>query len=405
MFLGKSEAKVKKFIVFFIVVCFLAGLQAQTADDYRAAALQGDKDAQYRLAFCYINGNGVAKNYVQAVDWFQKAAEQGHADAQYHLAFCYHRGLGIGKDLTQGIQWLRKAALQEHADAQFFLADCYANAIGVAQNYTQATDWYKRAAEHGNAEAQFNLAFCYDIGLGVPKDPVQVIYWYRKAAEQGHADAQHNLGVCYGNGNGVTQNFVQAEHFIRMAAVQGNAYAQYDLGVCYENGYGVTKDPKQAELWYGKAAQQGVMAQPSEEPATDVKEKRRDTWRTVLGVAGVVVTAAAIILPVALEAMDKKSPSGQGGTSTGTTTTGPSYGTTKDTSPPGGIQPSLKRVTCTYCKGTGKSPQKKYPPNYSGTSRSEQKQERCDVCGEWAAPHWHDTCPSCAGKGYNEKYQ
>ena len=38
--------------------------------------------AQFRLAICYRDGEGVATNYVEVVTWFRKAAEQNLAEAQ-----------------------------------------------------------------------------------------------------------------------------------------------------------------------------------------------------------------------------------------------------------------------------------------------------------------------------------
>ena len=43
---------------------------------YRKAAEQNDAKAQYNLGVCYDNGQGVAKDEVEAVKWYRKAAEQ-----------------------------------------------------------------------------------------------------------------------------------------------------------------------------------------------------------------------------------------------------------------------------------------------------------------------------------------
>ena len=56
---------------------------------YRKAAEQNDAMAQYNLGCCYANGQGVAKDEVEAVKWYRKAAEQNNAMAQYNLGICY----------------------------------------------------------------------------------------------------------------------------------------------------------------------------------------------------------------------------------------------------------------------------------------------------------------------------
>ncbi len=49
-------------------------------------------------AVCYADGQGVAKDEVEAVKWYRKAAEQNDAQAQYNLGVCYADGQGVAKD-------------------------------------------------------------------------------------------------------------------------------------------------------------------------------------------------------------------------------------------------------------------------------------------------------------------
>ena len=37
------------------------------------------------LGVCYYNGDGVKKDFVEAVKWYRLAADQGYADAQCNL--------------------------------------------------------------------------------------------------------------------------------------------------------------------------------------------------------------------------------------------------------------------------------------------------------------------------------
>ena len=60
-------------------------------------------------------GQGVAKDEVEAVKWYRKAAEQNHAAAQYNLGVCYANGQGVAKDEVEAVKWYRKAAEQNHA--------------------------------------------------------------------------------------------------------------------------------------------------------------------------------------------------------------------------------------------------------------------------------------------------
>ncbi|MCR4572537.1 MAG: sel1 repeat family protein [Lentisphaeria bacterium] len=84
----------------------------------RKAAEQGDAEAQYSLGRRYYNGEGVVKDYAEAVKWYRKAAEEGHSGAQNSLRVCYVRGEGVVKDYAEAVKWCRKAAEQGNETAQ-----------------------------------------------------------------------------------------------------------------------------------------------------------------------------------------------------------------------------------------------------------------------------------------------
>ena len=156
---------------------------AQTANDYRKAAEQGDANAQYNLGVCYENGYGVTQDYSHAVYWYRKAAGQGDANAQYNLGVCYENGYGVMQDYSQAVYWYRKAAEQGDAFAQCNLGFCYGNGKGVTQDYSKAVYWYRKAAEQGNAEAQYNLGTSYYYGEGVKKDKDLAEEWLTKVID------------------------------------------------------------------------------------------------------------------------------------------------------------------------------------------------------------------------------
>ena len=53
---------------------------------YKAAAEQGERDAQFKLGAMYADGKGIEQNPVNAIKWYKAAATQGHAKAKIHLA-------------------------------------------------------------------------------------------------------------------------------------------------------------------------------------------------------------------------------------------------------------------------------------------------------------------------------
>ena len=171
-----------------------AGMTPKEVEGYKAKAETGDRVAQYWLGYCYIFGDGVAKDQVQAVSWYRKAAAQGYAEAQFNLGNCYANGEGVAKDQVQAVSWYRKAAEQGLAYAQFTLGNCYANGEGVAKDQVQAMSWYRKAAEQGLAYAQFILGNCYANGEGVAKDEIEA-YAYYNLAGMTYKDARKNLAI------------------------------------------------------------------------------------------------------------------------------------------------------------------------------------------------------------------
>jgi len=60
---------------------------------------------------------GVSRNYMESVRWYRKAAEQGEAIAQFNLGNMYVQGHGVAKDYVQAHLWLSLSAAQGDEDA------------------------------------------------------------------------------------------------------------------------------------------------------------------------------------------------------------------------------------------------------------------------------------------------
>jgi TPR repeat protein len=218
---------------------------------------RNDAEVQFNRGTSYYLGQGVPKDYAEAVKWFRKAAEQNYAPAQSMLGTVFLSGEGVAKDYREAVKWLRKAAEQNDAVAQLNLGYCYDKGQGVAKNYVEAVKWYRKAAEQNLPWAQNNLGTCYGKGEGVAKDYAEAVKWYRKAAEQGFAPAQASLGGYYAVGRGAAKDDAEAVKWFRKAAEQNDGRAQFSLGACYYNGQGVTKDYVEGYKWWLLAAAQG----------------------------------------------------------------------------------------------------------------------------------------------------
>lgn len=59
---------------------------SQNVREYRAAAQRNDRDAQFRLGCCYLDGLGVSPDRASALYWLKQAAARGHRDAKNLLS-------------------------------------------------------------------------------------------------------------------------------------------------------------------------------------------------------------------------------------------------------------------------------------------------------------------------------
>lgn len=81
----------------------------------KRAAYLGHKDAMYDYAqqfedIGYLGMENPLYNPKKRNYWYQKACEKGHAEAYNNLASIYEVGQGVEKDYAQAIELYRKAA-------------------------------------------------------------------------------------------------------------------------------------------------------------------------------------------------------------------------------------------------------------------------------------------------------
>ncbi len=88
---------------------------AQTLEEIKQSAEQGDAIGQAKLASLYLLGKqGVDIDNKKAAKWMTKAAKQGQVEAQVALAAMYDMGIGVDGDKKIATQWYEKAAKQGH---------------------------------------------------------------------------------------------------------------------------------------------------------------------------------------------------------------------------------------------------------------------------------------------------
>lgn len=172
--------------------------------------------------------------------------DQGDTDAQFYLAFFYlDYGFDEGPRKDREIRDLLKTAAElGHPDAAYRLCNQYPEG-------EQRDALLLKAGELGSLNAQRDLGALFATGDWTgPRDPARAADWYRRAAERGHPDAQYNLGFMYLRGEGVQTNPEEGLRWLRCSADQGDEQSLRLLADLYRNGhYGVPTDPAEAELW------------------------------------------------------------------------------------------------------------------------------------------------------------
>jgi hypothetical protein len=107
-----------------------------------AEAAKGDQpDAEFVLGQKYEEGDGVIQDYAVAVELYTKAANQapdlgGAGVARRHLAELYLDGRGVAQDYVQAYKWLYIGGIQDLSDVKAKLTP-----VQLAQAQQEIRDW------------------------------------------------------------------------------------------------------------------------------------------------------------------------------------------------------------------------------------------------------------------------
>lgn len=105
----------------------------------------------------YTNGD-----FDTAAREFAALAEKGEAESQYMLGMLYEEGQGIAKDDVQAAYWYARAADKGFVDAYFALGQLFVHRKGERQDRMAAHHWFSLAKEYGHRladqEMRRNLA-------------------------------------------------------------------------------------------------------------------------------------------------------------------------------------------------------------------------------------------------------
>lgn len=121
----------------------LVGLNSMAYEELVTLAGKGYVDAMLELGVRYSTGNGVQKDYKEAMSWFQKAADKCSEFGMFAIGGLYAEGgSGINQDYREAVKWFEKVAYQGSKEAQNALANLYyKGGVNLPQNYYKAYVW------------------------------------------------------------------------------------------------------------------------------------------------------------------------------------------------------------------------------------------------------------------------
>jgi hypothetical protein len=95
---------------------------------------------QLNLGDMYLNGQGVAQDYAEAVKWVRKSADQGYSVAQARLGYMYLNGKGITQDNSHAPQQTHLYSINSQALVRSVVGTAKTN-LFVRRSAGRAAPW------------------------------------------------------------------------------------------------------------------------------------------------------------------------------------------------------------------------------------------------------------------------
>jgi len=158
-----------------------------------------------------------------AILWWRRAAALKDPEAQHALGVIHEKGQGVKRDFAEALRWFRLASDQGLARSTGRLGLMILLGQGQAANINAGIALMEKAGQAGDVTALHNLAYAYETGAAGSDSRGLSIDLYTQAAEKGYSASAFRLAVLYTNGQIVPRNFVSARKWVRIcegAAVQ-----------------------------------------------------------------------------------------------------------------------------------------------------------------------------------------
>lgn len=322
-------------------------------------AQSGLPEACYKLGNAYLNGYfGLEKNTDKVYPLIKQAVEKGFSQALPLAAYWEYMAAENQQDKDSATAKMNDAINRFIPEAYCFMAS-----IAEKENrFDDAAKWYRYfyviLNEPGSKEFVDNLA-AKGYTFSIP-DPTNTAYNF-----------QPDVCVYIGNELIKKQQYSEAvEYFDRALTKEpNNFFATNDRGVCYFNMGNLSK----AKVDFKRAVEIEPNNQLAKNNLQLVQQARTTRTLNVIGAIAVGLSNAANAYVNSQQ--HPSTPTSPGSTTTKSPTT------------------TLPAQKCSLCEGTGEVVA--YSVSYVGGL------VYCKKCGKDVPEgHYHNTCPSCRGKGY-----
>ena len=131
-------------------------------NDLKTKAEAGHPGYQYMYAYIVSSHPDLWEKLTpqQVNEWFLKAAQAGVREAQYRMGWSLLYGQGCKADNSKAIEWITKSAQADYPHAQLLLANALLYVLDKKPEYQEkALFWLEKAAERKFMPAQMKLAW------------------------------------------------------------------------------------------------------------------------------------------------------------------------------------------------------------------------------------------------------
>lgn len=156
------------------------------------------------------------KNYKAAFAAYLSLAKAGFTASQRFVGWLYFRGEGIAKDYNQALFWFKEAGEKLDAEAMFGMARVYM----AKGQHKVAYEWYEKSASMNYLPSLYWIARFHRDGILGRKNETEALRIFQQAATSGHLKSQREYSIMLIKGYaGLFQRILGILYFCRFVAL------------------------------------------------------------------------------------------------------------------------------------------------------------------------------------------